>query len=150
MRRPAIVCGGRDFRWSAEAERWLVLELHRHGADALLHGDSGLRCCNECLFEFRGPGMRCPKCKGPCIPLSGADILAAAAAERRLHLPTKGFPAEWSRFGRRAGPIRNADLAAEASSKGRLPVCLAFPGGSGTRNMVREATNFGIVVVHWR
>lgn len=48
-------------------------------------------------------------------------------------LPCKVFPAEWDKYGRGAGHIRNKEMAAYADA-----VAL-FPGGKGTDNMYREA-----------
>ena len=117
-RRPAIVCGGRDYRGSWTAARWLLLELHRHDADALYHGD----------------------CRG-------ADLWAAGVVRRRLpQLRVRPFPADWS-VGKQAGPLRNYAMAVEAASHGRIPVLLAFPGADGTANMVAVARRRGIEVV---
>jgi hypothetical protein len=44
----------------------------------------------------------------------GADLLAAAEAEKRNYKIAgeegKGFPAEWNKYGRAAGPIRNKEM----------------------------------------
>ncbi|RTL07532.1 MAG: hypothetical protein EKK62_11215 [Acidimicrobiia bacterium] len=122
MRRPAIICGGRDFIGSHEAEAWLVLMLLRHAADVVIHGDQ-----------------------------EGADRWGARVAEMRLQLPAKKFPPEYERFGREEAPkVRNYQMAAEAAAHGRVPVCLAMPGGSGTGHMCGQAGRFGIPVLKWR
>jgi hypothetical protein len=43
------------------------------------------------------------------------------------------FPAEWNKYGRSAGPIRNAEMALHGDA-----VAL-FPGGRGTESMHKEA-----------
>lgn len=118
--RPAIVCGGRDFRGTEAAARWLRLELLRHDATVVYHGDA-----------------------------KGADQWAARIAEVSLHLPARKFPAEWDRYGKRAGFVRNYAMAAEAIAHGRVAVCLALPGGAGTADMVRQAERVGIPVVRY-
>ena len=70
----------------------------------------------------------------------GADILGERyARERGIELAV--FPAEWNRYGRRAGYIRNcemADFAAEDGCRGDL---IAFWDGrsAGTLDMIRRA-----------
>ena len=52
------------------------------------------------------------------------------------------YEADWS-AGRRAGPIRNQRMLDE----GRPDVVVAFPGGTGTRDMVRKARAAGVPVM---
>ena len=72
---------------------------------------------------------------------SGADALARSWAEiRGVHFAT--VPALWSRFGKTAGPIRNAvmvTLIKALQSTGVECIVIAFPGGSGTSNCVSLA-----------
>lgn len=69
------------------------------------------------------------------------DTWAGEWAEAR-GLSVLRFPADWNRYGRRAGPLRNAQMLAEG-----LPhIVLAFPGGNGTANMVAQAKRKGIPV----
>jgi len=72
----------------------------------------------------------------------GADTLAANAA-RRLGLATEAHAADWDRLGKRAGFIRNAEMA-----KLGADICLAFPIGEsrGTRMMIDLAKKHGIEV----
>jgi hypothetical protein len=65
---------------------------------------------------------------------AGADTLAGDwAAERGV--PVRLFRANWEKHGRAAGPIRNRQMLDE----GKPEIVIAFPGGCGTRNMVRQA-----------
>jgi hypothetical protein len=66
----------------------------------------------------------------------GADALAEDVAEE-LGLDVMRFPAEWERFGRRAGYIRNIEMLEQAKPE----VVLAFPlpGSVGTWHAVGEA-----------
>jgi len=68
----------------------------------------------------------------------------------RLYLPDvtiKTFPYK-AEHGRVGGPIRNSEMAAYA--KGKPALCVAFPGGKGTADMVTKATRAGIEVLDWR
>lgn len=50
-------------------------------------------------------------------------------------------PARWSKHGAAAGPIRNKQML------GMQPdLVVAFPGGKGTRNMVKQARSAGVPV----
>jgi hypothetical protein len=71
----------------------------------------------------------------------GADRLAAAWARRRK-VPLVTYEADWSR-GDRAGPERNKHMLLDA----KPDVVLAFPGGKGTRDCVRQARAIGVRVV---
>lgn len=62
----------------------------------------------------------------------GADKAGEAWARSR-GLPVKQFPADWERHGRKAGPLRNLDMADYADA------LVAFPGGDGTKDMVKTA-----------
>lgn len=76
----------------------------------------------------------------------GADRLAREWAYRnKVHWA--GVPAQWEpdHYGRSAGPIRNGAMLLLDPD-----VCVAFPGGSGTANMVRKATAKGIAVDDYR
>lgn len=57
-------------------------------------------------------------------------------------VPVKRFPADWKRYGRRAGPVRNREMAEYADA------LVALPKGEsrGTRNMIDEARKRGLQV----
>lgn len=71
----------------------------------------------------------------------GADFHAAKWARAR-GVPTQRYPADWRSFGRSAGPIRNAAMLADGAD-----LVIAFPGGSGTADMIRKAETAGITVI---
>jgi len=107
-----LVCGGRNY-----FKREVVVEkldgmLKHWGVEVVIHGGA-----------------------------TGADSLAAWWAERR-DIPCLRVPAEWSKLGRKAGPIRNALML----RLGQPNLVLAFPGGMGTRNMTDQAIAAGIAV----
>ena len=75
---------------------------------------------------------------------AGADIIAGEiAAEFGWYV--EEYPADWTKHGKAAGPIRNqkmVDLGAD--------VCLAFPLGEsrGTRHCMKAAEKAGIKVIN--
>ncbi|WP_353653849.1 DUF2493 domain-containing protein [Halomonas sp. S3-1-1] len=69
---------------------------------------------------------------------SGADSLGERYAQER-GWPMKRFPADWD-LGRRAGPLRNAQMVAYATH------LVAFPGGRGTADCVNQARGAGLLV----
>lgn len=73
---------------------------------------------------------------------SGADHWAESFAfmEGIRHIK---FAADWIGYGRKAGPIRNQIMLEE----GKPDLVVAFPGGRGTADMVRRATNAGVEVL---
>lgn len=78
---------------------------------------------------------------------SGLDTLAWKWADRR-GFPMKSFPADWAKFGLSAGPIRNGDMAKfVADHEDPEKICIAFPGGDGTWNMIAHAERYGIRVI---
>lgn len=72
---------------------------------------------------------------------AGTDTLCRLEAERR-GISVERFPAEWARYGRMAGPIRNRRMLESDAD-----MLLAFPGGRGTRNCVATAKDMGIPVI---
>ncbi len=71
----------------------------------------------------------------------GADSLAGEWA-RLTSTPCKVFKADWAKYGRAEGPIRNKQMLIE----GKPDLVIAFPGGKGTANMVKQAREAGIEV----
>lgn len=60
-------------------------------------------------------------------------------------------PAAWDTLGRKAGPVRNAEMVAEVLTwvaDGWTPVCIAFPtkDSIGTWDCIRRASEAGIPV----
>lgn len=76
---------------------------------------------------------------------SGADKAAAKWAYYN-EVPNRCFPADWKAHGRAAGPIRNKQML----EVGKPDVVIAFPGGKGTENMVKQAEKAGVKVIRPR
>lgn len=65
----------------------------------------------------------------------GVDALAKRWAKRqRPYVWDNEEKADWNQHGKAAGPIRNAKMVAWGPD-----LVIAFPGGSGTADMVRQA-----------
>ncbi len=79
----------------------------------------------------------------------GADALAHRWAMIR-EVESCEYPARWRTEGLAAGPKRNARMLTaaldDAHDTGDEVVVLAFPGGRGTADCVRQARNMGLDV----
>jgi hypothetical protein len=72
---------------------------------------------------------------------TGADVRAQEWAHRReVHCTT--VPAQWEKYGRGAGHIRNSEMARLGPD-----VVLACPGGPGTAGMIKIAKAQGLKVI---
>lgn len=71
----------------------------------------------------------------------GGDEIGVFTAET-LRIPCLNFPADWDKYGKAAGYIRNKQMLDE----GKPDLVVAFPGGKGTTNMVKLAGCAGIKV----
>lgn len=64
------------------------------------------------------------------------------------HIPHSVFHADWNKYGKSAGPIRNERMAKYASEADH-GMLIAFPIGEsrGTRNMIEIARRYGLKVI---
>jgi hypothetical protein len=107
-----LVCGGRDYRDRAHVFRILDRLALRVEILAVRHGAA-----------------------------RGADVLADEWARARGYT-VQPYPADWGRHGKAAGPIRNREMLAAydpAAPSSRVVCVVAFPGDTGTADMVRVA-----------
>jgi len=76
----------------------------------------------------------------------GADSLGEEFA-REHGYRVKEFPADWNKYGRAAGPIRNKQMA-EYAAQADKGVLFAFWDGKspGTKNMINTAKKLGLDV----
>ena len=72
-----------------------------------------------------------------------ADLGGEAWAKLR-GLPVEPFPPHWDLYGKQAGPIRNTEMAVYGVA------LVAFPGGTGTADMMKKAELHGLVIYDWR
>ncbi len=71
----------------------------------------------------------------------GADRLAGEWAKSR-GFECVAYPADWKKHGKKAGPIRNRQMLVEF----KPDLVVAFSGGSGTADMIRQAKSAGVIV----
>lgn len=112
-----LVCGGRDFGNA----HWLYTVLN----------DLKRREVIDCIIEGDAPG---------------ADRMAGFWAKKN-RIDLKLYPANWSKYGKAAGPIRNQHML----DAGKPDLVIAFPRadgeyGSGTQDMMRRASEAGVTV----
>lgn len=105
-----IICGGRDYRLTHADTTWLRT----------------LQCALPITEVVLGRGRGCDQ---------DAEWWA-----HQHYLPVTLFPAEWERYGRAAGPIRNQQMVEYAEG------CIAFPGGRGTADCLHRAQAAGLPV----
>ncbi len=72
----------------------------------------------------------------------GADSLAKEWAETH-DIPQVGIPADWERYGKSAGPIRNQQML----DIYKPDLVIAFPGGRGTADMIKRAREANVIVL---
>lgn len=103
--------------------------------------------CDEDVFNatmkhLHGKGKRITVIiQGEC-PNGGADKLAKQWAEAH-GIKCLGFPADWKRFGKAAGPIRNQQMI----EHGQPDMCVAFPGHAGTADMIRRVMDDRTIIL---
>lgn len=118
-----LVCGGRNFD-KYEAWNWLEANCHR--------------VISEAFSTFK-PIKITKLIHGGA---KGADEGAAEWGVSEPYCKVIEFKADWKKHGKAAGPIRNQKMI----DQGKPDLVIAFPGGRGTADMVRRATQAGIAV----
>ena len=113
-----LVCGGREF------DDWNLLD------STLLSQLDGKDFSSVYIIEGEA---------------KGADFLARVWAKYR-GIPNKNvlrFYPDWKKYGYHAGHTRNQQMLDE----GKPDLVIAFPGGTGTADMVRRSKEFGVKVL---
>lgn len=118
-----LVCGGRDYGKNPDGS------INEIEMDFLFNFLTELLLKHPDMVVIQGEAR-------------GADKLAKNWAEF-MNVPVVSFPADWDRYGRNAGPVRNLQMIQE----GRPDLVVAFKGGAGTRNMIKQATLYEIEVI---
>lgn len=72
---------------------------------------------------------------------AGVDTFADTWAKSRQQICFTVY-AQWDKYGKKAGPKRNEEMAALALSKKSVLHFLAFKGGRGTQNMIGIIKSF--------
>lgn len=73
---------------------------------------------------------------------TGVDSSAEEWAKSK-NIPVLLFPADWKRYGKKAGPIRNAKMAVAADA------LIALPGGKGTQDMKNKIKAYRKLLFVW-
>lgn len=107
-----LVCGGRDYCDQARVNAVLNSLLEQYPDLEIIEGGA-----------------------------TGADTLARGWAWVK-NVPCLTVPADWKKYGKRAGYIRNAKMLNE----GEPDLVIAFPGGPGTGMMVNLADKANVSV----
>jgi hypothetical protein len=68
----------------------------------------------------------------------------SAEIAKNMELPVERYPAQWDKFGRSAGPIRNTQMLTEGKPHGVVAFHYCLAKSKGTRNMVEQAKRKGI------
>lgn len=76
-------------------------------------------------------------CSGLCP--KGGDRFAVILSKAG-NIPTKWFPADWKKYGKSAGFIRNTDIARESDV---LIACVSEDRTGGTEDTIRKYLAFG-------
>lgn len=118
-----LVCGGRDF---ALLEKSIEASNQRSFIYKTLQEINLRHDPIEVLIEGDAKGV--DRCAGSWARSHG--------------ITNRKFPADWKKYGNSAGPIRNQQMLDE----GLPDLVMAFPGGTGTADMVRRAKKSGIPV----
>lgn len=108
-----LVCGGRDYEDWTALSAVLSAIVPAYDIKTIIHGDA-----------------------------RGADRLAKRWAIEN-GLSQIAYPADWGRYGKPAGMIRNRQMLKD----GKPDYGLAFPGGAGTAGMVGLMKKAGLQVM---
>lgn len=125
-----VVCGGRTFGNDLPEQAFIARSLDRFHAEQL-HRERFLEPPTGISLVLEGGA-------------EGADACAWAWAQNRGIL-SRRFPADWKAHGRSAGPIRNR-LMLDWGPR----LVIAFPGGSGTANLCKQARARDIEVLEMK
>ena len=109
-----LVCGGRDFNKPSLLRNYLDYYHAKWIIDVVIQGGA-----------------------------TGADYVAKVWAEDN-NVINEEYPANWTKYDRAAGHIRNKQMLDE----GHPSVVIATVGGVGTANMIKQAKQRGIKVIH--
>ena len=110
----AVVTGGRNHRITLSECDWLLARLKEHN-----------------VTEFRNGDAR------------GVDRHSAIIVNGVKNIRVVNYPANWEKYGKSAGHIRNAEMLEGAD------ILFAFGGGVGTYNCIRQALQKRIPVIKY-
>jgi len=106
-----IIAGGRDYRLTKDDQAFIANIVDKYNVTEIVQGGA-----------------------------KGADLGAKLWAKANNIICTE-FPAEWTKYYKSAGAIRNKEMADYSDA------LLAFPGGDGTANMIKTAERLKLLVI---
>lgn len=115
-----LICGGRNFPRTTPIYKELSNEFHIDY--------SYIKSRVKMLIDKRNPDMIIHG------DAAGADTVVSNLIKSRYCIPTLAVPADWNKHGKAAGPIRNKKMLTY-----KPDLVVAFPGGRGTVNMMKQA-----------
>lgn len=129
MKIRLIVAGSRDFD---------DYKIVKNVMEGYVNSWISMYDCNRNDIEIISGGCR------------GVDLLGEKYAKEFNH-PLKVFTAEWGKYGKAAGPIRNK-IMAEYAAEYKNAFLIAFWDGlsNGTKNMVSQAEKYGLHIITYK
>ena len=112
--------------------RRVIIAGSRHGT----HGQEFALAITHWLSLYGTPEVVLCGC---CL---GVDEEGAAWAAQQ-GIPVERYPADWKRYGRDAGPLRNAEMARKADGA----LIITYPRSRGSYDMLRRAERAGLTVL---
>lgn len=109
-----LICGNRDYTQNTVIKEFIIEQQKTNGNLIIIHGAA-----------------------------TGADTIASNAA-KSLGIPTESYPAQWDKYGRGAGPIRNQQML---DTKPDLVVAFThkpLSESKGTKDMITRARRAGV------
>lgn len=137
-----LVCGGRDFADLHSRKRtdpdWDQKEKEYKFVHSYLN-----KFCIEYSEEYVPNDNWLPT--DITVIAGAAKGVDTAAIDFAIvnYCPFKEYPADWDKYGRSAGPIRNKQML----DFGKPDLVIAFPGGKGTEMMIKLAKDKGVPVI---
>lgn len=135
-----LVCGGRDFAHIPKG----FFDFNKSIHDYLLLKTSEYKFVFSTLYSLISwsldPDTEYVQLEDLVIIQGGAKGADHAALEfSREFYPIQNltYNALWNKYGKAAGPIRNQEMLID----GKPDLVVAFPGGKGTANMIKQATD---------
>ncbi len=140
-----IVCGGRDFA-KVVRTKGLIKDESEEMQEAIRQYRFVFAELDKIIMEFSKERNDHDNWLPTDIVIieGGADGVDSAAVDfaTNNYCQLEEYKADWDVFGLAAGPIRNKRMIEE----GKPDLVVAFPGGKGTANMVKQAVYAGIPV----
>lgn len=106
-----------------------------------------MNSCIDILFKITDQHSDLDKIRIVSGAARGADRLGEQYAKVAGYEVSR-FPADWDGLGKRAGYVRNAEMAKYAMAGGNYGVLIAFWDGKskGTKHMINLAEKYGLEV----